>query len=77
VTLTANSNFINEVTSYSFLMSGSQILQDNCIIVFTFPAATRISFQSPISCSIGNGFLKTPSCTVTSSTPGADFVIQA
>ena len=77
VTLTANSNLINEVTSYSFLMSGTQTLQDNCIIIFTFPAATRITFQSPITCSIGNGFLKTPTCTVTGSTVGADLVIQA
>jgi hypothetical protein len=76
ITLTANSYQINELTSYSFLLSAEQKLTDgNCLIVFTFPQATGVQYQSPLSCSVGNGFSRTPICSVSSTSP--DLVVRA
>ncbi len=64
------------MTTYSFVLSGTQKLTDSCVIIFTFPMSTGISYQAPISCTVGNGFRKTPACTATGGTT-SDLVVQA
>ena len=77
VGLNTASSSIYDTTTYTFLLTGTQRLTDSCSILFTFPVATGITYQSPLSCTVGFGFLKVPTCTVVSAVGSSDLVIQA
>ena len=76
VTLTPSSLTINEDTTYAFLLSANSKLTDSSTVQFTFPASTGISFVNPLTCTVGNGFLRTPTCSVSTGSNG-DLIVKA